>query len=89
MLATKQISKKIPPVSVRLEQEEYEGLGKLTERYPLYSRNKMVRAAVRQWINAASQYGVDANLQPLEKGEVRTLTGQVTPSGTKRPASSH
>jgi metal-responsive CopG/Arc/MetJ family transcriptional regulator len=68
IVATKHTAKEIPPVSVRLEQEDYEKLGKLSEKYPLYSRNKMIVAAVRQWVDAAWQYGVDANLQPLRKG---------------------
>ena len=68
MLAMKHTAKEIPPVSVRLEQDDYDKLGKLSERYPLYSRNKMIGAAVRQWVEAAWQYGVDANLQPLRKG---------------------
>lgn len=58
----------ITPVSVRLEEGDVSQLEQLEERYPLYSRNKMIRAAIRHWGGAALKHGLDANLQPIKNG---------------------
>lgn len=69
MLATKQPTKTTyPPVSVRLEPEDFKQLEAISEKYPLYSRNQMIRAAFRAWAGDAVRYGLDAHLQPLRKG---------------------
>lgn len=66
MLATKPINQTNPPVSMRLDEETYDQLEKMTDRYPLFSRSQMLLVALKYWLVDALKYGVDTNLQPLK-----------------------
>jgi hypothetical protein len=66
-LSTKRSGKTSLPLSIRFNDEENEILEHVSKLYPVQSRNEMVRAAVRYWGQVAVQ-GLDANLQPLKKG---------------------
>ena len=63
MIATKHMPQ---PVSVRLDEETYDQLEKMIERYPLFSRSQMLMAAIKYWLADAMTHGVDTNLRPLK-----------------------
>jgi hypothetical protein len=73
-LSTKRTGKQPSlPLSIRLNDVENDLLDAVSKLYPAQSRNEMVRSALRYWGQAATQYRLDGNLepildQPLKKG---------------------
>lgn len=53
------------PLAIRLDERMMEQLDTMTDRYPLFSRNQIIRAAIEYYLTEAIARGVDASLQPL------------------------
>ncbi len=58
-------TKGLAPLAVRLDEKLLEQLDTMNDRYPLFSRNQIIRAAIDYYLTEAIARGVDASLQPL------------------------